>query len=337
MCLLPLVFSHAAAVILSTAFGILGLANLPLISLFIPILGITLALTLFYHNLKVSSVGKVVVVSGCESKIGFTTAKYLDEQGVIVIAGFAPNRPELKEKLKGDCSGRLQIVDLDVTSNTSIKSLVDHIHQTLDGGIWAVVNAASWTAFGEAEWVPISAFREMVDINLLGTISLTSSLLPLIRKTKGRVINLSSIHGRIASGPRAPLATATAAVAAYSDTLRLAMSRWGVDVVLIEAGATTTGAWYDRKQMLDEARRLWQNLSLEQKEDYGEKYFEFQITSLKEYQNQPEDLTALIRSIGDAVTRTFPLPRYTPVTKKEKLQALVFEHFPHSVYNILYN
>ena len=52
-------------------------------------------------------------------------------------------------------------------------------------GIWAVVNAASWTAFGEAEWVPMGAFTRMINVNLIGTITFTSALLPLIRKTKG--------------------------------------------------------------------------------------------------------------------------------------------------------
>ena len=54
-------------------------------------------------------------------------------------------------------------------------------------------------------------------------------------------MNLTSIHGRIPTGPRAPLATATSAIAAFSEALRLSMSRWGVDVVVVEAGSTTTG------------------------------------------------------------------------------------------------
>lgn len=177
----------------------------------------------------------------------------------------------------------------------------------------------------------------MVEVNLVGAVALTSALLPFIRKTKGRVVNLSSIHGRIPSGMRAPLSTVTAGLAAYSEALRLSVARWGVDVVLVEAGTTTSGAWYNQKEMLDEAKRIWQHLSNDQKEDYGEKYFEFQITSLKEYNNQQEDLFPLVKSVGDAVMRTFPLARYTPVTKKEKLQVFISEHLPHSVYSIIYN
>lgn len=54
-------------------------------------------------------------------------------------------------------------------------------------------------------------------------------------------MNLSSIHGRIPTGPRAPLTTVTAAISAFSDALRLSMAKWGVDVIVIEAGSTTTG------------------------------------------------------------------------------------------------
>ncbi|CAH1402903.1 unnamed protein product [Nezara viridula] len=335
-CLLPLVFSHAFSVILSTILGFLGLARLTLVSVFLPSIALTLALTLFYHTLKVSCAGKIVVVTGCESRIGYSIAKHLDDLGVTVLAGFSRNE-ESKPKLKEECSGRLQIFDLDISSQEHISEAVKLIYQNAPNGIWAVVNAASWTAFGEAEWVPMAAFKRMIDINLVGTICFTSALLPLIRKTKGRIVNLSSIHGRIPTGPRAPMSTVTAAISAFSDALRLSIAKWGVDVVLIEAGSTTTGAWYDRKDMLDEARNLWQNLSEEQKATYGENYFELKITSLREYQSQQEDLSALLRSIGDGVTRTFPLPRYTPVTRKEKIQAFVAEYLPYSVYNIIYN
>ncbi|XP_014251063.1 D-beta-hydroxybutyrate dehydrogenase, mitochondrial [Cimex lectularius] len=333
-CLLPLVFSHAAAVISATVLNTLYISQISVFSLFLIYILLTLAVTLFYHNLKVTCAGKCVVLSGCENNVGYAIAKYLDELGMTVFAGFA-KETENRFKLKNECSGRLQIIDLDVTSEKSVQNALKTVNEQTNN-LWGVVNAAFWSAFGETEWVPLSVFRKTLEVNLLGSVALTNAFLPLIRKSKGRVVNIISVSGRIPSGIRAPICIVTSALEAYTTCLRQNMRRWGVDTILVETGITTTSAWYDNKEMLDEARSLWQSLSAEQKQDYGKEYFESRITTMKEYQHSQEDLTALLRSVGDAVCRTFPLSRYTPVTRTEKLQSLVASHLPHSVYSILY-
>uniref|UniRef100_A0A0A9XQ23 D-beta-hydroxybutyrate dehydrogenase, mitochondrial n=1 Tax=Lygus hesperus TaxID=30085 RepID=A0A0A9XQ23_LYGHE len=333
-CLLPLLFSHAAAIICSTLLNVLRISQISTISLFILFLALTLAITLFYHNLKVSTAGKFVIVTGCESKIGYAIAKHLDEQGLSVFAGFA-NCIEGKIKLKNECSGRLQTLDLDISNERSISSALTTVQQHTKG-IWCIVNTGTWSVYGQSEWVPPSVYRKTLEINLLGVINLNKAFLPMLRKTKGRIVNVCSILGRIPAGMRAPICVVTSALQSYTDCLRIDMRKWGVDVILVETGLTTSAAWYDKKTMLDEAREMWVGLTEGQKEDYTQDYFEQQIRTLREYQNEPVELFPLLRTIGDAVTRTFPLGRYTPVTKKEKLESLVAYHLPQSVYSILY-
>ncbi|CAG2062286.1 unnamed protein product [Timema podura] len=82
---------------------------------------------------------------------------------------------------------------------------------------------------------------------------------------------------------------------------------------------------------------MWNEMSEEAKADYGEDYFEQRVLSLRyAIKNQGGDFSAILRTLSDAVSRTFPLPRYTPVTWPEKMQALVADHLPRSVYDILY-
>ena len=81
---------------------------------------------------------------------------------------------------------------------------------------------------------------------------------------------------------------------------------------------------------------MWKQLTKSQKETYDEKYFETTIRSLEKYTKTSVDLTPAIHTLIDAIIRTFPMPRYTPVTREEKIQTIVAEYCPQTVYNVLY-
>uniref|UniRef100_A0A1B6CSP8 Uncharacterized protein n=1 Tax=Clastoptera arizonana TaxID=38151 RepID=A0A1B6CSP8_9HEMI len=336
-CFLPVVFSHAAAVILSTVLNILYISQVSSYSLFFVFLIVSVGSTIFYHNLKVSAAGKGVLITGCESKVGYNVARQLDDLGFTVFAGFQ-KKSDFASKLKEESSGRLHVLQLDVTSEAQIQDALKYIKTHLPQGLWALINNVSWAAYGEVEWVPFEVFKEATNINLLSAIRVTQVFLPLIRKTKGRVINILSIRGRIFSAVKSPFCTVKFGLEAFSDCLRLEMRKWGVDVVVVEPGTATTGCWFDNKEVLEQAKTMWKGLSDDVRNDYGEDYFEFQIRTMPEYNTPPDtDITAVLRSLVDAVSRTFPLSRYTPVTRQEKIQALVAHHLPRSVYDIFYN
>jgi 3-hydroxybutyrate dehydrogenase len=106
----------------------------------------------------VTAAGKAVLITGCDSRIGNALARHLDEQGFTVFAGFqnAADNP-IAEELKEECSGRVHVLQLDVSSETQILAAslyaVEHLP---DGapGLWAVIHASSWVALGEIEWIP---------------------------------------------------------------------------------------------------------------------------------------------------------------------------------------
>ncbi|XP_075227849.1 D-beta-hydroxybutyrate dehydrogenase, mitochondrial isoform X2 [Lycorma delicatula] len=290
--------------------------------------------------LQVTAAGKAVLITGCDSKIGYTIAKQLDDLGFTVFAGFQGNE-ELSLKLKDESSGRLHTLKLDITSETDLQRTASFIKDHLphgNNGLWALINNVSWAAFGEVEWVPIQVYQKAADMNLLSVIRTTQVFLPMIRKTRGRVINIVSILGRIATSVRSPFCAVKFGLEAFSECLRLEMRRWGVDVIVVEPGSATTGCWFDDKKMLEDAKFMWDQMDDGTRQDYGKDYFEFKVRTMPEYKNQTEpDLSPAIRSLIDAVSRTFPLGRYTPVTRKEKIQAFVAEHFPRSVYDVVYS
>ena len=96
--------------------------------------------------------------------------------------------------------------------------------------------------------------------------------------------------------------------------------------------------WLDQDKLLKQARSLWLAMTPEVRETYGgEDLFERQVRSLEKYTKGPDaDITVALKSLSDAVARTFPLTRYTPVTRGEKIHVWVAEHLPVSVYQALY-
>lgn len=99
-----------------------------------------------------------MLVTGCDSRIGSALARYLDELGFTVFAGFqnAVDSP-VADELKEESSGRLHILQLDVASETQILAAslyaVAHLPDGANG-LWAVIHSATWVALGEIEWIP---------------------------------------------------------------------------------------------------------------------------------------------------------------------------------------
>ncbi|TMW40379.1 hypothetical protein DOY81_014541, partial [Sarcophaga bullata] len=85
-----------------------------------------------------------------------------------------------------------------------------------------------------------------------------------------------------------------------------------------------------------QAKEMWSQLTYEQKKTYGEDYYEAAMTAVEKYSKESADIQPTLRVLIDAVTRTFPMARYTPVTPKEKVQIFMAEHLAPSLYEILY-
>ncbi|OGS06808.1 MAG: short-chain dehydrogenase/reductase [Elusimicrobia bacterium RIFOXYA12_FULL_51_18] len=177
----------------------------------------------------------VVLITGASSGIGKATAKILIANGYKVYAG-----ARRVEKLKELEYLGARITPLDVTDEGSLKKAVETVVES-EGRLDILINNAGYGANGAIEDVPMSEARRQFDVNLFGLARLTQLVLPVMRKQgSGKIINISSIAGKI-NMPLGGWYHATKhALEAYSDALRLEVYRFGIKVILIEPGAIKT-------------------------------------------------------------------------------------------------
>jgi NAD(P)-dependent dehydrogenase (short-subunit alcohol dehydrogenase family) len=182
-----------------------------------------------------SSGGKIAIVTGASSGIGHSTALRLHAAGYTVYAG-----ARRLERMKDLADAGLHVVELDVTDDASMVALVDQVMKET-GRIDVLVNNAGYGSFGALEDVPTQEGRRQFDVNVFGLARLTQLVLPHMRAQKsGRIINMSSMGGRIHEPLGSWYHATKFAVEGMSDALRLEVAPFGIDVVLIEPGGMNT-------------------------------------------------------------------------------------------------
>ena len=178
---------------------------------------------------------KVILITGASSGIGYDAATRLAQQGHCVYA--AARRLELMEPLKALGA---KVLHLDVTDENSIQQCVESVIQA-EGRIDVLVNNAGYGFFGAIEIVPMEEARRQLEVNLFGLARLTQLVLPQMRKQgSGRIINTSSIAGKMVIYLGGWYNVTKYAVEAFSDALRMETKPFGIDVVMIEPGAIKT-------------------------------------------------------------------------------------------------
>ncbi|KAG8540832.1 hypothetical protein GDO81_030239 [Engystomops pustulosus] len=140
---------------------------------------------------------KYVLITGCDSGFGNQLAKRLDELGMRVLATCLTEQGA--DNLKKETSSRLQTVILDIANTSSVHSVATWVSNILgEKDLWGLVNNAGTGMPGAPnEWLSREDFAKVLNVNLLGPIDVTLKLLPLLRKSKGRIVNVSSIVGRV--------------------------------------------------------------------------------------------------------------------------------------------
>ncbi|XP_077436068.1 retinol dehydrogenase 7-like [Vanacampus margaritifer] len=254
---------------------------------------------------------KHVYITGCDSGFGHLLAKHLDHLGFRVIAGCYTEKGE--DELKKASSDRLTTLHLDVTDSAGIGRAAALIG-TLVGqkGLWAVVNNAGVAVpTGPANWLTIEDYKSMLAVNLVGVIDVTLSVLPLIKKARGRVVNVASVFGRI-SPVGGPYCVSKYGVEAFNDSLRLNMAQFGVKVLCIEPGFFKTNVT-DTKQLENNLKKLWDRLPQDVKDDYGPDFLEhaFQTMTEKFKVLTDSDLMKVVGCMEHAVAAVHPRTRYS--------------------------
>jgi NAD(P)-dependent dehydrogenase (short-subunit alcohol dehydrogenase family) len=186
-----------------------------------------------------------VVVTGANSGIGLATALELARVGYDVI-GTA--RTEAKARHLHDAAAERGVtvhsVLMDVADEEETRRAFDEIDQLTDGGPWAVVNNAGFAQSGAVEDVSLEDARYQLEVNLVAPARIAQLVLPRMRERgDGRIVNISSIAGRVSSPLTGWYGASKHGLEALSDSLRMEVARFGVKVVLIEPGGFGTGIW----------------------------------------------------------------------------------------------
>ena len=178
---------------------------------------------------------KIILITGASSGIGFDAAQTLAQQGHKVYA--AARRVELMEPLK---AYGVQVLRMDVTDETSMVQGVEAVIQA-EGRIDVLVNNAGYGYFGAIENVALEEARRQLEVNVFGLARLTQLVLPYMRKQgSGRIVNTSSIAGKMVFYLGGWYNVTKYSVEAFSDALRMETKPYGIDVVMVEPGAIKT-------------------------------------------------------------------------------------------------
>lgn len=180
-------------------------------------------------------VSKAVLVTGCSSGIGRATAERLSSKGWRVYAT-ARNPDSIKDLADKGCT----MMALDMDDEASMRAAVDAI-VAAEGAVGVLVNNAGYSQSGAVETVPMEKIRRQFETNVFGLIRLTQLVLPGMRAQGwGRVVNLSSMGGRLTFPGGAYYHASKHAVEAFSDALRFEVKGFGVRAIIIEPGLIRT-------------------------------------------------------------------------------------------------
>lgn len=182
---------------------------------------------------------KSIIVTGASSGIGRDLVLSLANRGHQVFAGVRSDKDfqELTAVNK-----HLVPVVMDVTSEASIQKALEFIGPLINGSV-CLVNNAGIAVPGPLEAIELKQFEQQFQVNVFGLVRVTQAFLPMIRKTQGRIVNISSVSGLSTSPFLGAYAASKYAVESLSDALRRELHPFGVKVIVVEPGPIQTPIW----------------------------------------------------------------------------------------------
>ncbi|MBF0470207.1 MAG: SDR family oxidoreductase [Gammaproteobacteria bacterium] len=177
-----------------------------------------------------------ILITGCSSGIGYSTAHALHLRGYRVFA--SARNPADVTTLKEE---GLEALQLDLNSSQSISAAVAEVLERTNGQLFALFNNGAFGQPGAVEDLTTEVLRQQFETNLFGTHELTRQIIPVMRRQGGgRIIQNSSLLGLVALPFRGAYNASKYALEGLSDTLRLELKGSGIDLILIEPGPITS-------------------------------------------------------------------------------------------------
>ena len=250
-----------------------------------------------------TEIRELVIVTGASTGIGAATARELARRGFHVLAGVRRDRDA--DAIRGP---GVEPVIIDITNPDHIEALAARVHGDPQGTpVRALVNNAAIQANVPIEAFAIDEWRNMFEVNLFGQVAVTQALLPALIRSSGRVVNISSVGGKVAMATYGPYAGTKFALEAVSDSLRRELAPSGVRVVVVEPGAVRTEMLGRAIATADE---LVSAMTPEQSQRYGPLVHAVNAQAVSSTKSgQPAEAAAKV--IATAITARRPRTRYT--------------------------
>jgi len=253
-----------------------------------------------------------ILVTGCDSGFGSIVVELLTANGFGVFATHI--LADSAQTLRGK-SAAIEPLFTDITKQESVDAMAKAIQAKLDSisgaKLYGIVNNAGVLfQSGPIEWTPAANYEKMFAVNCVGAVRVTNSVLPLLRKSQGRIVNVSSMAGRLGIPSQSAYCASKHAMEGYSDCLRRELMDWGITVHIIEPGVFSKTGLYATYH--DGVQKLWDNLDKSVQDDYGEdfktQFAERCSKGLNQYGSH--DSTLVPKAMVEALTSPRPLYRY---------------------------
>jgi NAD(P)-dependent dehydrogenase (short-subunit alcohol dehydrogenase family) len=267
-----------------------------------------------------------VLITGTSTGIGAASAVELARCGFRVFAGVRNENDGERLIARSDY---IVPVLIDVTDSCQIAAAAESVGRAVgDAGLAGLVNNAGIVIAGPLETLPLGHLRRQFEVNVVGQIAVTQAFLPLLRKTRGRIVNVSSLNGRIASPYLAPYAASKHALEAVNNALRVELRAWGIRVIVIAPGATATPIW---ERSLAAADALGDELSAD-----GIGLYKADLDAMKQAARRLADtalpVESVVRCVVHALTARWPKARY-PVGLKVNLLLRAHKWIPDHLWD----
>jgi NAD(P)-dependent dehydrogenase (short-subunit alcohol dehydrogenase family) len=261
-----------------------------------------------------------VLVTGAGRGIGRSIVEYLARRGWDVIAGVRTKRDAAAVTALD--TQRISSVILDVTDAEHIAALDELLPERLN----AIVNNAGVVVGGPTETVTTEDWRKQLEINVIGQLAVTRAVLPRLRESRGRVVFMSSLNGRLSMPLIGAYCASKFALEAAADALRMELRPWHIDVAIVEPAQTDTDMWRTADDMVEQFEAA---LTAEQRDLYAR-----HIAGLKKSIPVSQKLAVPAEKVSavvaKALTARSPRSRYV-VGVGPKLQVSLLTNLPTSL------
>jgi NAD(P)-dependent dehydrogenase (short-subunit alcohol dehydrogenase family) len=269
-----------------------------------------------------------VVVTGTSSGIGRATALELDRIGFRV---YGSVRKESDAVSLAAASARITPIIMDVVDEKSVRAAAQSMAAELgERGLGGLVNNAGIGTFGPIEGIPIAEWRRQLEVNVIGPVTVTQAFLPLLRKGRGRIVNIGSIGGITAIPFGGALCASKHAVEAINDALRMELRQWGIAVSLVAPGSIHTTA---ANRMMADGEAMMKMMPVDRLALY-EKPFRRVLSTMSEDEGRGSPPEVVAKVVARALTDRRPKTRY-PAGRRSVMLAVMAKLLPPRVFDAI--